>query len=134
MLPQLVLLASAITVGLRIASFANVVSAVSGASRRSYLRWFPFFQSKCAISELVSLTGIASRISLRNRCLVRSLMLFWLMCVREEPAEIVLGVSKQGQEFRAHAWTLNNSGLIGDDARTVAQFAVLATFRNGLDL
>ena len=134
MLPQLVVLASMITVGLRIARFATVVDAVSRASRSSYLRWLPAFQNRCSIGDLVAVTGIASRVSFRNRCLVRSLMLFWLMCARDEPAEIVLGVSKRGAEFRAHAWTLNHSGLLGEDPRTLEQFAVLAKFGNGLEL
>ncbi len=133
-LPQLVILATAITLGLRIASFASIVAAVSRASRSSFLGWVPAFQTGCTVDELVGLTGIASRVSFRNRCLVRSLMLFWLMCAREEPAEIVLGVTKQGAEFLAHAWTLNHSGLLGEDARTIEQFAVLARFGNGLEM
>ena len=82
----------------------------------------------------MGVTGVASRVSIRNRCLVRSLMLFWLMCAREEPAQIVLGVTKQGTEFRAHAWTLNHSGLLGEDLRTIEQFSVLAKFDNGLQM
>lgn len=134
MLPQLVSLAIAITLALRIASFARVVDLVSSFSRSSFFAWLPAFQSGCAIGEIVDVIGIASRVSLRNRCLVRSLMLFWLMCAHDQPAEIVLGVTKEGAQFRAHAWTLNQSGLFGEEPGAIQQFSVLAKFGNGLDL
>ena len=133
-LPQLVIMATAITLGLRIASFAVVVRAVSHASSSALFGWIPAFQNGCSISELVRITKIASRVSFRNRCLVRSLVLFWLMCARDEPAEIVLGAAKQGSQFLAHAWTLHNSSPLGEDIRTLDQFAVLAKFGNGLKM
>ena len=134
MLPQLVVLALVITIALRIASFAKVVDLVSWGSRSRLFGWIPALQNGCVIDDLVRTAGIASRVSVRNRCLVRSLMLFWLMCARDEPAQIVLGVTKQGEEFRAHAWTLNHSGLLGEDIRSIERFAVLAKFGNGLEM
>jgi hypothetical protein len=132
MLSQLVLLAGGISVGLRITSFAKVVEAVANIAKNSYFGWFPMARGKCAFDEQILLVGIASRISPRNQCLVRSLMIFWLMCARHEAAEIVLGVNKRGEEFRAHAWALNRSGVIGDDPTVLEEFSVLARYGNGL--
>ena len=65
------------------------------------------------MADLATLADLASRIAPRNRCLVRSLVLMWLLQTRGESAELVLGVRKRGGNFEAHAWTVSGTGTGG---------------------
>ncbi len=70
---------------------------------------------------------MASSLFPRNRCLVRSMVLLWLLRSRGESAEVVLGVRKRAGVFEAHAWTVAERGLIGDRPEVIAEFETLMT-------
>jgi hypothetical protein len=59
----------------------------------------------------------------RAWCLERSLVAVFLMRVRRWPALLVLGAKRM--PFEAHAWVELGGDVINDDARSLAQYAVL---------
>ncbi len=91
------------------------------------LRHFPLFHLGDEVDHLSAIVGAASSPFTRNRCLVRSMALLWLLRTRGEPAELVLGVRKRGGNFEAHAWTLAGQGLVGEPREAIAEFAVMTT-------
>ncbi len=70
---------------------------------------------------------MASSVCPRNLCLVRSMVLLWLLRTRGESAEVVLGVRKRAGVFEAHAWTVTERGPVGDQPEAIADFETLMT-------
>jgi len=69
--------------------------------------------------RLCALIDIAARVVHRRRaCLVRSLLLFWLLRNNQAPVSLVIGVNKEAQRLKSHAWIETNGATIleTDDA------------------
>lgn len=126
LLAQLMMGCAAISLALRMVGWQRLSRFIISKSHGG-LRHFPFFHLGIDIDQVSSLAGMASGIFPRNRCLVRSMALLWLLRTRGESAEVVLGVRKRGEHFEAHAWTLSEQGLIGEHAEAIAEFAVLTS-------
>jgi len=126
LLAQLMVGCTAISLALRIVGWQRLSRFIITQSRGG-LRHFPFFHLSDDTEHLSSIAGMASGLFPRNRCLVRSMALLWLLRTRGESAEVVLGVRKRGEQFEAHAWTLSEQGLIGEHAEAIAEFAVLTS-------
>jgi hypothetical protein len=62
----------------------------------------------------------------RATCLRQSLSLWWLLLRRGIPAEIRIGVRKEGQELHAHAWVEHAGRALSDDRGTTAAYAALS--------
>ena len=122
---QLVAGCAAIGLALRRVNWKRASQVLISGSQLRALRRFPVLHLTYSIENLSPLVEMASRVSPRNRCLVRSMMLLWLIRARGESAELVLGVRKRAGNFEAHAWTVSEQGLIGDQAEAVADFAVI---------
>ena len=126
-LAQLVLFCSVTTVALRVTSWRRVSQMIISGSRVKWFRSFPLFHLGYSIENLSPLVEMASSVSPRNRCLVRSMVLLWLLRARGESAEVVLGVRKRAGIFEAHAWTVSERGLVGDRPEVIAEFETLTT-------
>jgi hypothetical protein len=126
-LAQLAAFCAATSLALRIVSWRRVSQIMTSGSQVGFLRSFPFFHFRYAIEELGPLLEMASGVSPRNRCLVRSLVLLWLLRARGESAEVVLGVRKRAGVFEAHAWTVSERGLVGDRPEAIAEFQPLTS-------
>jgi hypothetical protein len=124
---QLMALCGIVAMGLRMRGWRSVSETISAASRSRLLRWFPIFHLSYDIEGLSPLADMASSIFLGNRCLVRSMVLLWLLRARGQSGEVVLGVRKRGGVFEAHAWTLSERGPIGDQPEALADFERLAS-------
>jgi len=127
LLAQLVAGCCAISLALRMVGWQRLSQLIISRSHGRWLRHFPFFHLKDDIEHLSLIAGVASSPFPRNRCLVRSMALLWLLRTRGEPAELVLGVRKRGGNFEAHAWTLSEQGLIGEPWEAIAEFAVMTS-------
>lgn len=127
MLAQLVAFCGVIALALRAISWRRVSQMIVSGSRVRWLRRFPLFHLGYAIENLSSLVEMASSACPRNRCLVRSMVLLWLLRARGESAEVVLGVRKRAGIFEAHAWTVSERGLVGDQPEAIAEFEMLMT-------
>jgi hypothetical protein len=55
----------------------------------------------------------------------RSLLILWLLKIRGQPAELLVGVNKEDSLFHAHAWIETEGRVIGDRPEMTGQFAVL---------
>jgi hypothetical protein len=112
---------------LRISGWQRVSRLIDSSSRSSWLRQFPLFHLHHSIEHLSRLADMASSVCPRNRCLVRSMVLLWLLRTRGESAEVVLGVRKRAGVFEAHAWTVTERGPAGDQPEAIADFETLIT-------
>lgn len=101
----------------RIASFISRV-----ASSRLVLVLMP--PAHWETDRLVALADMAAAVSHRtNRCLSRSLVLFWLLLPRLQPVSVCLGVSKNHTSLEGHAWVEQDGVLLGDTRSFVSRYA-----------
>jgi Transglutaminase-like superfamily len=117
----------AISLALRAVKWQRLSQAITAGSHRRLLRRLPFFHLTYAMEDLAPLVDLASAVTPRNRCLVRSLILLWMLQARGENAELVLGVRKRAGNFEAHAWTRSERGLVGEGSDAIADFAVMTS-------
>ena len=125
-LPQLIASAFIVVLALKAFGWQRVARSIQSRSRGSRLRHLPFLHLRYSMDDLVPLVDMASSIFPRNRCLVRSMMMLWLLRARGERAELVLGVRKRAGNFEAHAWTVSGQEPIGESAEAIEQFNVIA--------
>jgi len=127
-LAQLLVSSALIVVALRSLGWRRVFVALNSLSTRYPIRRFPVFHLLYHMDELDPLVDLASGLSRRNRCLVRSIMLFWLLRARGESAQLVFGIRKRAGSFEAHAWTVSERGLVGDSEAAIAEFHPMMSF------
>ena len=73
-------------------------------------------------------SAIASAKLLYRGCLVRSLLLFWLLKARGEPAELLIGVSKETSGLQSHAWIETQGKILVDRPEVAGSYATLLRF------
>jgi len=130
---QLAAFCGIVAVALRTCGWQRVAQTVASGSHSRWLRRLPLLHLGYTIESLSPLAEMASSICPRNRCLVRSMVLLWLLRTRGESAEVVLGVRKRAGVFEAHAWTISERGLIGDQPEAIAEFETLMTSARELE-
>jgi hypothetical protein len=116
LLPQLVVFSLGIHLVLLAAPLERVAEGLALGARGRRLRRIPFFHLSRDPERLTTLADLATRVtSGRDRCLPRSLLLFWLMRARGEPAELLVGAARaQGTELESHAWIEIRGQLLAD--------------------
>jgi hypothetical protein len=127
LLGQLLAFGGFIAATLRMRGWQRLSQMLVSGSRSRSLRHFPLFHLGYSVESLSALADMASSVHPRNRCLVRSMILLWLLRSRGEPAEVVLGVRKRAGIFEAHAWTISGGRPIGERTEAVEGFETLAT-------
>lgn len=117
------LLIPAVVVGLRIAGYARVVTALDRTSRqpRRSTRNAPPDDAR-AVADVVS---IASRLgAVPSKCLDRSLVIWWMLRRRGIPAMVRFGASADPRRRIAfHAW-VESSGEVVNDRSDVTELFV----------
>ena len=126
-LVQMVAFCCIIASFLHVSGWRKVSRLIDSSSRSSWLRRFPLSHLHYSIEHLSRLAEMASSVCPRNRCLVRSMVILWLLRTRGESAEVVLGVRKRAGVFEAHAWTVTERGPVGDQPEAIADFETLMT-------
>lgn len=105
LLPPLVLSAIAIGVAARLAPLPSLIRVLDHSARQPWMARLPIVSQLHDLDELIRLTGLAARIVQGpGCCLSRSLLRFWLLRARQEPAELLIGVAKNGDVLQSHAW------------------------------
>ena len=67
------------------------------------------------VEVVVRMVAAASREGLvHGNCLEQSLTLWWLLRRRDVPAQLRIGVQKQGDQFQAHAWVELAGAVLND--------------------
>jgi hypothetical protein len=122
---QLFTFALALRVGLVLVPLPRLVRILS-TQVTGFLEGFQIGYKKSDWSRLATLADLAARVARgKGRCLMRSLLLFTLLKTRGEPAELLIGVNKDGTVFQAHAWIQTNGTILGDKAEATAGFSTL---------
>jgi hypothetical protein len=127
MVGQLLAFGGFVAATLRMRGWQRLSQMLVSGSRSRSLRRFPLFHLNYSVESLSAFADMASSVHPRNRCLVRSMILLWLLRSRGEPAEVVLGVRKRAGVFEAHAWTMSDLGPVGDQPEVIAEFETLVT-------
>jgi hypothetical protein len=98
-------------------------------ARNRWLRCFPVHHGGYEVAQLALLADIAARITYgQGRCLGRSLLLFWLLRVRGEPAELLIGINKEVAALHSHAWIELRRRVIADQPQFIRRFTLLLRF------
>src|SRR5918996_2991860 len=99
---QLVVTSLIATIVLRLISLPRLIDLIFRCARNHWLAPFPLLHDHFDTSRLANLTDIAAWVTRRNgRCLMRSLLLFWVLKARGEPAELLIGVAKEAEVLRS---------------------------------
>jgi hypothetical protein len=94
-----------------------------------WLRCFPVNHGGYEVAQLAPLADIAARITYgQGCCLVGSLVLFWLLKARGEPAELLIGINKKAATLHSHAWIESRQQVIGDHLQFIRRFVILLRF------
>lgn len=115
--------------GLRFLPLPRIIDFLARCANFRWSRHLPVFQNRCDARQLTRLAGVAARITRGGGpCLMRSLVLFWLLKARGEAAQLVIGVSKEASALNGHAWIECHGRILADSAEMTASFARLLRF------
>ena len=129
LLPQLVLSALVMRLCLKVMPLPRLTGFLARGAQHRGLQGLPLLHSRYEVARLVELADLATRVTHgQARCLARSLLLFWLLKTREEPVELLLGISKEAATLRGHAWIEKSGGVLGDSPELTGRFATLLRF------
>ena len=126
---QLFFFALAARVTLRFIALSHVIKFLSVAADNPLLRQLPLGHHWRDYSQLAVVTDLAARaIRAEGPCLLRSLLLFWLLKARGERAELVIGIRKETAGLNSHAWIELRGTIIGDNVSMAGSVATLLRF------
>lgn len=126
---QLVLFALLARGALTFVALTRVMEFVARGADNRFLRSLPLFQNHYDMTRLSVLADLAAKgLCREGPCLLRSLLLFRLLKARGEPAELLIGVSKETSALQSHAWIETQGTVIGDNPAMTGGFATLLRF------
>jgi hypothetical protein len=89
----------------------------------------PFPHRRCSAAQLITLADrVVRALHRRHRCLTRSLLIFWLLKIRRESAQLLIGVSTHTAIFESHAWITYDGEVVLDTPNLVRRFTTLQNF------
>jgi hypothetical protein len=128
-LAQLVPFTLVARVAVKLLALPRLMGFMARYTGNRWLRRFPVNHGGYEVVHLARLADIAARVTHgQGRCLGRSLLLFWLLKARGEPAELLIGISKEAAAFHSHAWIQVRQRVIGDHPQLIRRFAILLRF------
>jgi Transglutaminase-like superfamily len=128
-LAQLVPFAMVARVAVKWIALPHLMRFMAQSTGSRWLRHFPVNRGGYEVAHLARLADLAARITYgQGRCLGRSLLLFWLLKARGEPAELLIGISKEAAYLHGHAWIQLRQRVIGDHPQIIRRFAILLRF------
>lgn len=126
---QLAAVSLIVAITLRLVSLPRLIDLTSRGAENRWVSRLPVFHHQSEISRLTNLTDIAAWIThSQGRCLMRSILLFWLLRARGEHAELLIGVSKETSDLESHAWIESQGRIMFDRPDMVGRFAMLLRF------
>ena len=129
LLTQLVFCSLTVGVAVRLVALPRLIACMARCAESRWLRCLPLQHGWYDVARLVTLADLAARVTHgQGRCLARSLLLFWLLKARGEPAELLIGISKEAAALYSHAWIELRSKVIGDTPQSIGRFALLLHF------
>jgi Transglutaminase-like superfamily len=128
-LAQLVPFTLAARVAVKWVALPRLMGFMARCMGNRWLGRFPVNHSCYEVAQLALLADVAARVTHgQGRCLGRSLLLFWLLKVRGEPAELSIGISKDAAALHSHAWIELRGRVIGDHPQLIRRFVSLLRF------
>jgi transglutaminase superfamily protein len=126
LLGQLIAGALAAAIGLRLVPLPRLTGVLARCARHRGLRHWPLSHAGYKVERLAELADVAAHVAGGDRrCLLRSLLLFWLLKARQEPVTLRLGIRKETGALRAHAWIETRGRVLGSGADTPAPYTPL---------
>ena len=126
---QLVALALAARAALTFLRLSRVMELVARGAGNRFLRCLPLFQNRYELTRLTRLADIAARNAQGDgRCLIRSLLVFWLLKSRGEAAELFVGVRREVSALHSHAWIESRGRILIDSPETAGSYATLLRY------
>lgn len=126
LLPQLILFSLGAAVVLKIAGLSRLVGLMTQCAVERRLRSFPLLHRRHEIARLTTLVELTTRVTHgQKRCLPRSLLMFWLLKARGEPARLLIGVSKVASTLESHAWIETEGTVMVDSPVLTRRFVPL---------
>ena len=126
---QLVLFALVLRGALAVFALPRIRAFLAYAADDRFLRCLPLFQGQYEMTQLTRLADLTARGTRANGpCLIRSLLLFWLLKTRGEQVNLLIGVRKDGPVFNSHAWIESDGKILGENEHGPLQFATLLRF------
>lgn len=114
---------------LRFISLSRVIKVLSASARNPLLKRVPLGHCGQDYSQLTMVADLAARaIRAEGPCLLRSLLLFWLLKTRGEEAELLIGIRKETNLLQSHAWIETQGKVLGQNEHGPLQFATLLRF------
>jgi hypothetical protein len=114
---------------LRCVALPRVIAFGTGLAKNRFWRCLPLSQNYFQLTQLTLLASTASRFARPNGpCLLRSLLLFWLLKSRDEPAELLIGINKDTSVLQSHAWVESPGKILADSPEMAESFATLLRF------
>lgn len=128
-LTQLALFSLTVGVAVRLVALPRLIGCMARCAENRWLGRLPLHHGWYAVAQLAALADIAARVTHgQGRCLARSLLLFWLLRARGEPAELLIGISKEAAVLYSHAWIEFRGRVLGDTPQICGRFALLLRF------
>jgi hypothetical protein len=116
-------------VAVKLVALPRLMGLMARYTGNRWLRCFPVHHGGYEVARLAPLADLAARITYgQGRCLGRSLLLFWLLRVRGEPAELLIGINKEVAALHSHAWIELRERVIGDHLQFIRRFTLLLRF------
>ena len=117
-----------VDVALRVLPFRWVQELLAVRRKGSGDGWHG--EAAVAVQRMVWLVGVAGRNHLYPMgCLRRSLVLQWLLGRRGIATDLRIGVQRDGDELRAHAWLEHAGQLVGDGEAGTLDYVPLSGTR-----
>ena len=114
-----------VDVALRVLPFRWVQQLLSVRRKGSSDGWHG--EAALAIRRVGRFVGVAGRNHLYPMgCLRRSLVLQWLLARRGIAADLRIGVQREGDGLRAHAWLERAGQLVGDEGAGTSDYVPLS--------
>lgn len=129
LLPQLALASYALRIAVRIMSLPQLTRVLVSISTCPASSALPFPHRRCTAAQLITLTEkVVRTLHSKNCCLTRSLLIFWLLKIRHEPAQLLIGASTHTATFESHAWVMHNGEVVVDTPDLAQRFISLHSF------
>lgn len=129
LLLQLTVFSLAAGVGLRLGTLPRLMGFIARCVENRQLRCLPLLHSRYEAARLAVLADMAARvIPGQGRCLIRSLLLLWMLKARGEPVELFIGISKEATTLHGHAWIEAQGRVMGDSLEMTEHFVTLLRF------
>lgn len=126
---QLVLFALLALAALTFVRLPRIGAFIASGANKRLLRSLPLFHDHYEIAQLARLCDLSAR-GMRGDgpCLIRSLLLFWLLKARGEQAKLLIGVRIEAGQFTSHAWIESRGIIVGDSDESALRFNILLHF------